>query len=100
MTDIVQHDGHWFVTDGKTEIQLPGGNPLLANLWLASALIVQVYTDDCGANLDRCVDFYDQAKNIFVGVSQLCQDAARELQEQIDLDNLYRDDPNEPWYHK
>lgn len=83
MTDIVQHDGHWFVTDGKTEIQLPGGNPLLANLWLASALIVQVYTDDCGANLRRCIDFCKQASNMFAGVSQLAQDWANNYQDTI-----------------
>lgn len=98
--EIVCLDGRWFLQHVSNIMQLPK-SPILENVWKATSMLLDIYNDDCGANLDRCVDFYNQAKNIFAGVSQLCQDAARELQEQIDLGNLYLDDdPNEPWYQK
>lgn len=102
--EITFRDGRWFLRywcNGELvkEIDLPN-EPMLNNIWKATAMLLDVYVDDCSRNYDRCVDYCNQAKNIFAGASQLCQDKAHEYQELIDLDNLYAPDDNEPWYNK
>ena len=101
--EIICLDDKWFlryISGGEIvkEIELPAIG--IDQLWNALAMLLSIYVDDCGANLDRCIDFYNQAKNIFAGASQLCSDYAAQVQEQINLNKLYAPDENEPYWNK
>lgn len=102
--EITFRDGRWFYRivngiDPNQEMCLPQ-DPILDHIWEAASMIIRTHDDCGGGNFDRMVSYYNQAKNIFAGASQLCQDKAREYQELIDLDNLYNPSDNEPWWNK
>lgn len=69
-------------------------------IWEVSSNLLNVYIDDCGANLDRCVETLRNASIAFAGISQLLADEAKKTQEDIDLSNLYNPSDNEPWWNK
>lgn len=73
---------------------------MMNRIWEASSNLLDVYTDDCGANLDRCVETLRNASTAFTGISQLLADEAKSLQNEIELDELYAPDDDEPWYNK
>ena len=62
--------------------------------------MLDVYEDDCSANLDRCVQFCEEASKLFAGVSQLTTDLAVDYKKQIELNELYAPDDNEPYYNR
>lgn len=102
--EITFRDGRWFlrhISGGELvrEIELPD-HPMMNRIWDASHNLLDVYIDDCGANLDRCVETLRSASIAFAGISQLLADEAKKTQEDIDLDNLYAPDPDEPWWNK
>ena len=74
--------------------------PMMNRIWEVSSNLLNVYIDDCGANLDRCVEVLRSASIAFAGISQLLSDQADKEQEQLDLDRLYAPDPDEPWYNR
>lgn len=101
--EITFRDGRWFlryISGGELvrEIELPN-HPMMNRIWEASQYLLDVYIDDCGANLDRCVEVLRKASKNFAGISQLLSDQADKEQEQLDLDRLYAYDPDEPWYN-
>lgn len=103
-SEIIFRDGRWFlrhISDGGIvkEIDLPN-NPMMNRIWEVSSNLLNVYTDDCGANLDRCVEVLRSASIAFAGISQLLADEAKKIQEDIDLEELYRPDDSEPWYNR
>ena len=65
-----------------------------------SSNLLNVYIDDCGANRNRCVEVLHNASTAFTGISQLLADEAKKTQEDIDLEELYHPDNNEPWYNR
>ena len=102
--EIICLDGSWFLRylscgEIVKEIELPN-HPMMNRIWEASANLINVYVDDCGANLDVCVEVLRNASKAFAGISQLLSDQADKEQEQLDLDRLYAYDPDEPWYNK
>lgn len=102
--EITFQDGRWFlryISGGELvkEVDLPN-NPMLNRIWEASHNLLDVYIDDCGANLDRCVQFCNEASKLFAGVSQLAADLAADYKKQIELNELYKEDENEKWYQK
>lgn len=101
--EITFRDGRWFLrywSNGEIvkEIDLPN-NPMMNRIWEASSNLLDVYIDDCGANLNRCVEVLRKVSKAFAGISQLLSDQADKEQEQLDLDRLYAYDPDEPWYN-
>lgn len=102
--EITFRDGMWFLRywcNGEIvrEIDLPN-NPMMNRIWEASSNLLNVYIDDCGANLDRCVETLRNASIAFAGISQLLADEAKNTQEDIDLNNLYVPSDDEPWWNK
>lgn len=102
--EITFRDGRWFlrhISGGELvkEIELPN-HPMMNRIWQASSNLLDVYIDDCSANLNRCVEVLHNASTAFTGISQLLADEAKKTQEDIDLEELYRPDDNEPWYNK
>lgn len=102
--EIICLDGRWFLrvtyNDGVIkEICLPN-HPMMNRIWEASHNLLDVYVDDCGANLDRCVEVLRSASKAFAGISQLLADQANSLQNEIELNELYAQDDDEPWYNK
>ena len=73
---------------------------MMNRIWEASHNLLDVYIDDCGANLDRCVETLRNASTAFTGISILLADEAKKIQEDIDLEELYRPDDSEPWYNR
>lgn len=101
--EITFRDGRWFLqvvyNDGIKEICLPN-HPMMNRIWETASNLLNVYIDDCDGNLDRCVETLRSASIAFAGISQLLADEAKKTQEDIDLNDLYAPDPNEPWYNK
>lgn len=102
--EITFRDGRWFlrhISGGELvkEIELPN-HPMMNRIWQASSNLLDVYIDDCSANLNRCVEVLHNASIAFAGISQLLADEAKKTQEDIDLEELYRPDDGEPWYNK
>ena len=102
--EITFRDGRWFLRywcNGEIvkEIDLPD-YPMMNKIWEASHNLLDVYIDDCGANLNRCVETLRSASTAFTGIALLLADEAKKTQEDIDLDNLYAPDPDEPWYNR
>ena len=101
--EIIFRDGRWFLTGISSKfpvsVELPN-NPMMNRIWEVSSNLLNVYIDDCGANLDRCVETLRSASIAFAGISQLLADEAKKTQEDIDLDNLYNPSDNEPWWNK
>lgn len=101
--EIIFRDGRWFLTGISSKfpvsVELPN-NPMMNRIWEVSSNLLNVYIDDCGANLDRCVETLRNASIAFAGISQLLADEAKKTQEDIDLNNLYVPDDNEPWWNK
>lgn len=101
--EITFLDGKWFLTGISNKypvkVELPN-HPMMNRIWEASSNLLNVYIDDCGANLDRCVEVLRSASIAFTGISQLLADEAKKTQEDIDLEELYRPDDNEPWYNR
>ena len=102
--EITFRDGRWFlryISDGELirEIELPD-YPMMNRIWEASQYLLDVYIDDCGANLDRCIEVLSSASIAFAGISQLLSDQADKEQEQLDLDRLYAPSDDEPWYNR
>ena len=94
---IIKKDEHWFLDcDGKL-IALPYNDPMFNSIWEGVSKMLDVYADDCGANLDRCVQFCEDASRLFAGVSQLAADMAVDYKKQIELNELYAHDENERW---
>lgn len=102
--EIICRNGKWFlryIYGGKIvkEIELPN-YPMMNRIWEASSNLLDVYIDDCGANLDRCVEVLREASKKFAGISQLLADQANSLQNEIELDELYAPDDEEPYWNK
>ena len=102
--EIICRNGKWFlryISGGEIvkEIELPN-NPMMNRIWEASHNLLDVYIDDCGANLDRCVETLRSASTAFAGISQLLADEANSLQNEIELDELYAPDDEEPYWNK
>ena len=102
--EIICLGGRWFlrVTYNNgciKEICLPN-LPMMNRIWEVSSNLLDVYIDDCGVNLDRCVETLRSASTAFAGISQLLADQAKSLQNEIELDELYAPDPDEPWYNR
>lgn len=102
--EITFRDGRWFLRhwcNGEIvrEIELPN-NPMMNRIWEVSSNLLNVYIDDCGANLDRCVEVLRNASIAFTGISQLLADEAKKTQDDIELNKLYRPDPGKPWYKR
>ena len=102
--EIICQDGSWFlryISGGKVvkEIELPN-YPMMNRIWEASSNLLDACIDDCGANLDRCVEVLREASKNFAGISQLLADQANSLQNDIELNELYAPDDDEPWYNK
>jgi len=102
--EITCQDGKWFlrhISDGEIvkEIELPN-HPMMNRIWEASHNLLDVYIDDCGANHNRCVETLRSASKAFAGISQLLADKANSLQNEIELDELYAPDDEEPYWNK
>lgn len=102
--EITFRDGRWFfrhISGGELvkEIELPN-HPMMNRIWEVSSNLLNVYIDDCGANLDRCVEVLRNASIAFTGISQLLADEAKKTQDDIELNKLYRPDPGKPWYKR
>ena len=102
--EITCRNGKWFlryISGGEIvrEIDLPN-HPMMNRIWEASHNLLDVYIDDCGANLNRCVETLRSASTAFAGISQLLSDQADEEQNQLDLDRLYAPDDEEPYWNK
>lgn len=102
--EIICLDGRWFlryISGGEIvkEICLPN-QPMMNRIWETASNLLNVYVDDCGQNLDRCVEVLRESATAFLGISQLLADEANDLQKEIELDRLYAPDPDEPWYNK
>lgn len=101
--EIICLDGKWFLTGISNrfpvKVELPN-YPMMNKIWEAASNLLDVYIDDCGANLDRCVDVLRSASTAFAGISQLLADQANSLQNEIELDKLYAPDENEPYWNK
>lgn len=102
--EIICQDDKWFlryISDGEIvkEICLPD-NPIMNRIWETSANLLNVYIDDCGGNRDQCVEALRNAAKAFAGISQLLTDEAKFVQNEIELDQLYAQDDDEPWYNK
>ena len=69
-------------------------------IWEVSSNLIDVYIDDCGANLDRCVEVLRSASIALAGISQLLADEAKKTQDDIEFNKLYRPDPGKPWYKR
>lgn len=99
--EITFRDGRWFlryISGGEIvkEIDLPN-NPMMNRIWEASHNLLDVYIDDCGANLNRCVETLRSASTAFTGIAILLADEAKKIQEDIDL---YAPSDDEPWWNK
>lgn len=101
--EIIFRDGKWFLTGISSRypvsVELPN-NPMMNRIWEVSSNLLNVYIDDCGANLDRCVEVLRNASIAFTGISQLLADEAKKTQDDIELNKLYRPDPGKPWYKR
>lgn len=101
--EITCRNGKWFLTGISNKfpvkVELPN-HPMMNRIWEVSSNLLDVYIDDCGANLDRCVDVLRSASITFAGVSQLLADQANSLQNEIELDELYAHDDEEPYWNK
>lgn len=102
--EITCRNGKWFlryISGGEIvrEIELPD-YPMMNKIWEASHNLLDVYIDDCGADLDRCVETLRNASTAFAGISQLLDDEANSLQNEIELDELYTSDDEEPYWNK
>lgn len=102
--EITFRDGRWFlryISGGEIvkEIDLPN-NPMMNRIWETCSSLINVYTDDCGANFNRCVETLNNASMAFTGIAMLLADEAKKTQEDIDLEELYSPDENEPWYNR
>lgn len=102
--EITFRDGRWFlrhISGGELvkEIELPN-HPMMNRIWEVSSNLLNVYIDDCGANLDRCVEVLREASKNFAGISELLADEAKKTQDDIEYEELYRPDDNEPWYNR
>lgn len=102
--EIICRNGKWFlryIYGGEIvrEIDLPN-NPMMNRIWEASHNLLDVYIDDCGANPNRCVETLRSASTAFAGISQLLADEANSLQNEIELDELYAQDDEEPYWNK
>lgn len=102
--EITCRNGKWFlryISGGEIvkEIDLPD-YPMMNRIWEASSAPLDVYIDDCGANLNRCVETLLEASKNFAGISQLLADQANSLQNEIELDKLYAPDDEEPYWNK
>ena len=102
--EIICLDGRWFlryISGGEivNDIYLPN-YPMMNRIWEASSNLLDACIDDCGANLDRCVEVLREASKNFAGISQLLADQANSIQNEIELNELYAPDDDEPWYNK
>ena len=102
--EIICLDGRWFlryISGGEIvkEIELPN-HPMMNRIWEASHNLLDVYIDDCGANRNRCVETLRSASTAFAGISQLLADEANSLQNEIELNELYAPDDEEPYWNK
>lgn len=102
--EITCRNDRWFlryIYSGEIvkEIELPN-YPMMNRIWEASHNLLDVYIDDCGANLNRCVETLSSASTAFAGISQLLADEANSLQNEIELDELYTPDDEEPYWNK
>lgn len=101
--EIICRNGRWFlryIYDGETvkvvkEIDLPN-HPMMNRIWEASSNLLDVYIDDCGGNLSRCVNVLREASKNFAGISELLADKANSLE----MDILYAPDDDEPYWNK
>lgn len=91
---------HWYLNCGENTYLVSPANPMFDRIWKGVSKMLDVYADDCGANLDRCVQFCEEASKLFAEVSQRAADLAVEYKKQIELNKLYAPDKNEPWYNK
>jgi hypothetical protein len=102
--EITCRNGRWFlryISGGEIvkEIDLPN-YPMMNRIWEASQYLLDVYIDDCGANLNRCVETLRSASTSFTGISLLLADEANSLQNEIELNELYAPDDEEPYWNK
>lgn len=98
--EIICLDGKWFlryVGGGEVleQIELPNNAPL-GNIWEATSKVLRCIVDDCGANLSLCVSTLREASKNFAGISEICAASAHD----IEMDVLYANDEDEPWYNK
>ena len=98
--EIICRNGRWFlryIAGGELvkEIDLPN-HPMMNRIWEASSNLLDVYIDDCGGNLNRCVNVLREASKNFAGISELLADKANS----IEMDILYSPDENEPYWNK
>ena len=101
--EITFQDGKWFLTGLSNKfpvkVELPN-HPMMNRIWEASHNLFDVYIDDCGANLNCCVEVLREASKNFAGISQLLADQANSLQNEIELNELYAPDDEEPYWNK
>lgn len=100
---ITWQDGKWFLTGISdrypVKVELPN-NPMISRIWDACSNLLDFYIDYYGANQDRHVEVLRNASKAFAGISELLADEAKSLQNEIELEELYAPDENEPWYNK
>ena len=99
MQKIINLNEHWFFDDDGLIVPLPE-SPMFNSIWEGVSKLLDVYNDDCGANLDRCVQFCNEASKLFAGISELAACHAAGYQKQIELNELYAYDENEKWYQR
>lgn len=98
---IFKQNRNWFLDEEGEVIHLSPSDQLWDGIWQGVAKMLDVYTDDAGANPDRCIEFYRQASKLFAGASVIAADKAVDLQNKLDLDRLYKDDDSdEPWWNR
>ena len=75
-------DQSWILTQDDQTIELPS-TIFFDSIWDAVSMLLQIYTDDAGANLDRCVDYCRKAGKLFAGASEVCQIMAKEYENHV-----------------
>ncbi len=101
--EITCLDGRWFlrVDCGANEVKeicLPN-YPMMNKIWEASSDLLEMYVDDAGGN-EYNIELLRKVSKTFAGISQLLSNQADQEQEQLDLDRLYAQDDDEPYWNK
>ena len=82
MSNIIKQNKHWFIDNDGELVHLSPSNPMFDSIWDGVSKMLDVYEDDCGANLDRCVQFCNEASKLFAGISELAAGKAVDYQKQ------------------
>ena len=100
--EITFQDGKWFLTGLSNKfpvkVELPN-YPMMNRIWEASSDLLEMYVDDSGGN-EYNIELLRKVSKAFAGISQLLSNQADQEQEQLDLDRLYAQDDDEPYWNK